>query len=106
MKIIIKEEEEEVINVNKINQNHIIVGFIDNNPVILAATYYMSGKYCFKILNKNFTKGNSYTKGFGINVGYNSISDAIKTYDNGIFEAFTNWREALQWLLDNDNLTD
>ena len=101
MKPIIEKENQETILTSKITNNHIVVGIIDGEPVILyCSTYDDLSTLSFLCLDDESTIGNSYR-----HYGCDSVKEIVEfclSCDNKI-EVFhqKDWKKALQWLIDN-----
>lgn len=100
MKIVKDKEKVDVCRVSDINERHIIVGILYGEPCIVTKDFN-TNRYSFHTLGERFTAGDGYS-GYGFKE--KSLRELVNTYlgdrENKI-EAFSNWREALQWLLDN-----
>lgn len=103
MKPIIQEETQDTILTKDITEQHIVVAVINGNPCLLnKGETEPEGKLSFKILNNNFTKGNCYD--------YPSLECTLKkmvehamkdTSDKVAVFHQSDWKQALQWLIDN-----
>ncbi len=101
MKPIITEKQDQTILTSKINKNHIVVGIIEGYPAILHCEEYRKlSTLSFLSLYSSTILGKSYG-----NIGLNSIKEVVEyRMKNGDkIEVFLqkNWKEALQWLIDN-----
>ena len=99
MKPILKKEDKNVILTNKITNKHIVVGIdLYKHPVILTNGNYNTKNYKLTLFNNGFTRNN----GYGV---FESIQELVEYYlDSGWnIEVFheKDWKEALQWLIDN-----
>ena len=95
MKPIITENQDTILT-SEITNNHIIVGFIEDIPVILVRVNYDDGSFYFRSLTSEFTNGN----GIG---DFNSAKQAVEYKIESKIEVFRqeDWKKALQWLIDN-----
>ena len=96
MKIAIPSTEPS-LTLDEIDQNeHVVVGFINGNAVVLMMTGHDSGTFVWLILQDSL-RCNHYD-GLG---GYASIESAIReqaAVNNCRFEVFQRWDEAMAWL--------
>ena len=95
MKPIITENQDTILT-SEITNNHIVVGFIKDIPIILVRENYDDGSFYFRILTSEFTNGN----GIG---DFNSAKQAVESKIESKIEVFKeeDWKKALQWLIDN-----
>lgn len=102
MKIVTGKCKDE-IKLEDVTRNHIIVGKMDGNPVIMQATEFDGDFFRFFPLNRMFTMANSYktttTAGF-INAILWATRPELHDGKNEL-HAFMDWKDAFQWLLDN-----
>lgn len=107
MKPIEKLENEKVIEINDITFNHIIVGISKyNEPLILSKGYHEeNSKLSFMIINTNIngfiTNGNGYQFSNDDNSPSKMVRRAL--HSGCKVEVFKreDWKQALQWLIDN-----
>lgn len=98
MKIIFEEKKQE-INIDDLEDSHIVCAIINNDPCLLTKDHKNKFK-SFKILTENFSKGNSYTNN---DMNLKSYMVSLNNNFKVKAEAFDeeDWKEALQWLIDN-----
>ena len=96
------QKQNDVINIEDINEEYLVVAVIDGNPTILSKGFNEEKtQFGFFKLNTDFTIGNSYKFN-----NYGTIQKMIEKVlgcPEDKIEAFhqRNWKEALQWLIDN-----
>ena len=98
MKIIFKENQDDFIEVSKVNKKeHIVVGTIGGDPVLLSRSLYGKGDFRFNCLSRQASNGNTFRADF------KTFSGALKYMEDEKIQAFNNadWKKALQWLIDN-----
>lgn len=100
MKIIMGKQNNDAINVSEITEEHIVVAIISGKPTILIAqTIYNRDKFFLSISSQVLLSNGYY------NIEESSIESIIEFHlNNGAkIECFhqDEWREALQWLIDN-----
>lgn len=106
MKLVEKVVNKEFISIDEITFNHIIVGTSKyNNPLILSKGYYEeNANLCFMMINGDnsiITKGNGYAFSNDDDSPCKMVRKAI--YNGCKVEVFDrrDWKQALQWLIDN-----
>jgi len=95
--------QNDVININDITEEYLVVAVIDKHPCILGKGYRDDSKdLCFFTLNVDFTQGNGYDFSEEEDTIQKMVKEVLKEPKSKI-EAFhqDNWKEALQWLIDN-----
>ena len=100
MKPIITEKQDTILT-SEINENHIVVCIVKGKPSILyCEEYHNLSTLSFLCLQDSAIIGNCYE-----NIGCTSIKDVVEyRIKNGDkIEVFQqkDWKEALQWLIDN-----
>jgi hypothetical protein len=105
------EKNKPQIHIDKITNGHIIVAIIYGYPTILSQDYNNPKNISFKIVSE-ITSGNSYSGNTSEHLFINLNRDEIirkflkhirKSMSDIVMEVFlpNQWREALQWLMDN-----
>ena len=89
------------IALDDVTTDHIIVGHIGGKPVIASCQVPRTDSYVFLSLQTGFTRANSYFR--GLSRSEMRLKELLNHFVDGSdkFEAFDNWRDAFQWLLDN-----
>lgn len=85
-----------------VTENHIVVASvgIDKEPAIITRDKFDAGLYKLRTLKDCFTEGNSYSDTEADSLEH-CVVKCFKKLKKVELEAFTDWRDALQWLLDN-----
>lgn len=98
MKPIIEKEQKDVICIEDITREHIVVSVYNNRPSIVTCEAYNDEKYRIRPISDSFIIGN----GFGFHGSIKEkIMEAMKeNYPIAVFHQ-SNWKQALQWLIDN-----
>jgi hypothetical protein len=97
------QKQNDVININDITREYLVVAVINGNPTILSKGWGQDiTQLRFKQINESFTEGNGWVFSSEANTIQKMIEMAIQE-PNLKIEAFhqRNWKEALQWLIDN-----
>ena len=96
MKIICENYKDAILLKELTPTDYIIVGYIGGNPVILTPDTNLGGKYSFRSISGGITYGEGYSSDTG-------FKDTLTEYKEEELQAFKNkdWKEALQWLIDN-----
>lgn len=102
MKIILNNESKDTINIDEITENYLIVSIYQGEPCILSKGYDEKPKqFTFFSISNNFTIGNGYNFTSKEDTIQKMIVDALSLGYK--VEAFheSDWKKALQWLIDN-----
>ena len=96
MKPIIEKENQDTILTSEITNQHIVVGIVKGAPRILVSENYSRGSFYFRNLISEFTNGN----GIG---NFDSAKKAVENKIDSKLAVFkeSDWKKALQWLIDN-----
>lgn len=100
MKVLLRVKKEEEIHVDDITECHIICAIINKHPCLLTKGYNESkNSVSFKCIDERFVEGHAY--GVTPNGVINTTIDQLKK--NSKIEVFhqKDWKDALQWLIDN-----
>jgi hypothetical protein len=106
MKIVAKNNKE-TISVDEITESHTIVGKWRDVPVIITGLAFDRGKYKVTVVNNGgITRSNGYisndpVEGFSSAKTLTEFLTECLSKDRVELHAFANYRDALQWLLDN-----
>jgi hypothetical protein len=100
MKPVIEIPRQDVILTSDITEEHIVVAVINKIPSILSKWYKEPcSELRFYIVNNRFTTGN-YIRGGGDKIR-DKVEWAIRNdHPIAVFHQ-DNWKQALQWLIDN-----
>lgn len=102
---IIKAEAQDKILTSEITFNHIVVAIIDKSPTILSKGYKEASEQlsfkCISNATEIITMGNGYSFGEIDTIkGMVEYALNVKQANIAVFEN-TDWKQALQWLIDN-----
>ena len=103
MKTIIQEDTQDTILTNDITEQHIVVAIIYEQPCILSKGWGQDeSKLQFNILVDSFMFGNGYDFSPKHNTIKKMVEKAMKDSNNkvAVFHQ-SDWKQALQWLIDN-----
>jgi hypothetical protein len=100
MKPVIESQKQDVILTSEITDSHIVVAVIDKSPCLLSKQYKSADKELgYLILDNGFIRGNAfspYQKTLKEKVEW-----AINNAENVAVFHQSDWKQALQWLIDN-----
>ena len=99
-KIIFNKEPQNSIHINDIDvERHIVVAkdYKDNTLNILTRESYDEGMFYFLCLNEETINGNSYSH--TLSHMYKETISRMNDNDNIEVQAFTDYKEAFKWLL-------
>jgi hypothetical protein len=97
------QKQNDVINIEDINEDYLVVAVIHGSPRILSKGWGEdNSQFSFFNLKDDFTLGNGIPYSDETNTIQKMIERAIQE-PNSKIEVFhqRNWKEALQWLIDN-----
>jgi hypothetical protein len=100
MRPVIEISRQDVILTSEITEEHIVVAVINKRPSILSKGYKEPySELSFNIVNSRFTTGN-YIQGGGDKIR-DKVEWAIRNdHPIAVFKQ-EDWKQALQWLIDN-----